>query len=395
MQAGGYTFWIFVMLIAACIILGAWQQGRYATALAAKDKALAAKGIEYAKLVAEMEALAKIVEQRKIQFPWLASAIADFHALEAERDAKILERKKHPAKRAAAEVREYGRAKRDAEIAVRLMRYRVEYYEKLVPWLVDLVGDDVPDGAVDLSGLRGEPTDDPVQGWLTVAEYQKLPAIEKNQMALDRWWKRKKSNWEIGRDYERFIGYTYETRGYDVTFTGAIEGLQDMGRDVIARRGSELRVIQCKYWSQDRTIHEKHIFQLFGSALEYAFRLQALDELHQLRLFGGPIVATGVTPVLYTSTTISDVAKDAAMKLHVECHESIRISDYPLVKCNISRDEKRIYHLPMDQQYDRTKIKPNNGEKYVYTVAEAEQAGFRRAWKWRPDQTASSPLGHS
>jgi hypothetical protein len=26
------------------------------------------------------------------------------------------------------------------------------------------------------------------------------------------------------------------------------------------------------------------------------------------------------------------------------------------------------------------------GEKYVYTVAEAEKAGFRRARKWRPDQ---------
>jgi hypothetical protein len=75
--------------------------------------------------------------------------------------------------------------------------------------------------------------------------------------------------------------------------------------------------------------------------------------------------------------------------LQVECNENVGISDYPLVKCNISlRGGEKIYHLPFDQQYDRTKIKPERGEKYVYTVADAEKAGFRRAWKWRSDQVA-------
>lgn len=171
-----------------------------------------------------------------------------------------------------------------------------------------------------------------------------------------------------------------------MSFTGAIEGFQDLGRDVIAQRGDELRVIQCKYWSQEKTIPEKHIFQLFGSALEYAYRLGKFDDVRQLSLLGGPIKTTGVKPVIYTSTNISEVAKEVAKTLHVECNENIRISDYPLVKCNISmRDRERIYHLPFDQQYDRTKIK-FKGEKYVYTVAEAETAGFRRAWKWRPEQ---------
>jgi len=170
-----------------------------------------------------------------------------------------------------------------------------------------------------------------------------------------------------------------------VAFIGAIKWLQDMGRDVIAIRDSERRVIQCKYWSQNKTIYEKHIFQLFGSALEYAFENGTLDRLDQLSLFGGPINVTGVKAVLYTSTTISEVAKAVAKKLNVECHENIRISDYPLVKCNISlRDGQKIYHLPFDQQYDRTKIKLATGEKYLYTVTEAEKAGFRRAWRWRP-----------
>lgn len=355
-----------------------------------KDEQLAVKNTQLDKLSAQMDALQKVLAQRKIQFPWLASAIADFYALEAARDAHRLATKTRPAVKAADQVREHGRKRREAEFNARLMRYRAEYYEKLFPWIVDYIGDDVPDSAVDLSGTAAEFTDDPVKRWLNDAEYQKLSVTERNQLALDRWRRTRRTRWEIGRDYERFIGYKYEILGYDVTFTGAIEGLQDMGRDVIARRGPELRVIQCKYWSQDKLIHEKHIFQLFGSALEYAFRLGSFDQLDQLSLFGGPIKTTGVKAVLYTSTKISDVAKDAAKKLQVECNEQIGISDYPLVKCNISlRDGEKIYHLPFDQQYDRTKIKPERGEKYVYTVAEAEKAGFRRAWKWRPDQAAN------
>lgn len=352
----------------------------------AHAKQLTAVELQYNKLLEHMRGLDKIFDERKIQFPWLASAIADLHGLEAERDADTLERKKHPAVKAAAEVREHGSKRREAERVARQMRYRVEYYEKLFPWLADYVGDDVPDFAIETGGTA-DPSDDPVRIWLTEAEYKNLSTVEKNQMALDRWKTKKRSNWELGRQYERFIGYNYETLGYDVIFTGAIDGFEDMGRDLIARRGSELRVIQCKYWSQEKTIHEKHIFQLFGSTLEYAFRLGTFDNLMQLSLFGGPIKTTGATAVLYTSTKISDVAKDAAKKLQVECNESIGISDYPLIKCNISlRDGERIYHLPFDQQYDRTKIKAEKGEKYVYTVAEAEGAGFRRAWKWRPEQ---------
>lgn len=51
--------------------------------------------------------------------------------------------------------------------------------------------------------------------------------------------------------------------------------------------------------------------------------------------------------------------------------------EFPRIKCNINSGNK-IYHLPFDQQYDRTQIK-NPGETYAYTVAEAEKLGFRRA----------------
>ena len=42
---------------------------------------------------------------------------------------------------------------------------------------------------------------------------------------------------------------------------------------------------------------------------------------------------------------------------------------------------KKIYHLPFDQQYYRTKIELH-GEFYAWTVEEAVNAGFRRARRY-------------
>jgi hypothetical protein len=157
---------------------------------------------ELGKLKTHTANLITIVEQRKIQFPWLATAIADFHAFESERDAVHLERKRHPARKSAEVVREHGRAKREAELNLRMLRYRVDYYEKLFPWIVEYVGDDVPDEVVEVTRATPEFTEDPAAQWLTKAEYEKLPTAEKYQRALDNWRSSKKTRWQIGREYE-------------------------------------------------------------------------------------------------------------------------------------------------------------------------------------------------
>ena len=64
------------------------------------------------------------------------------------------------------------------------------------------------------------------------------------------------------------------------------------------------------------------------------------------------------------------------------------VKGYPCIKCNISMvDGARIYHLPFDQQYDNTRIEIKKGEMYCQAVEEAEKAGFRRAFKWRGDNS--------
>ena len=156
-----------------------------------------------------------------------------------------------------------------------------------------------------------------------------------------------------------------------------------MGRDIIAEKDGVVKIIQCKYWSHNKVIHEKHVFQLFGSVVEY--RIQNPDSKeHQADLFGKGQDAKRIEAIFVTSTLLSDRAKKVASILNIKVIENKKIENWPMIKCNISqRTGEKIYHLPFDQQYDKVRIEADRGEFYASTVIEAEQAGFRRAWKWK------------
>lgn len=49
------------------------------------------------------------------------------------------------------------------------------------------------------------------------------------------------------------------------------------------------------------------------------------------------------------------------------------------IKGNISRDGERIYHLPIQQNYDDTVISSHKGERWFCTEEEAVANGWRRA----------------
>ncbi len=69
---------------------------------------------------------------------------------------------------------------------------------------------------------------------------------------------------EVGRLYERYIGYLYEEEGYEVKYNGANNGVQDMGRDLIVSCVDETIIVQTKCWAKFKSIPESHIFQLYG-----------------------------------------------------------------------------------------------------------------------------------
>lgn len=49
------------------------------------------------------------------------------------------------------------------------------------------------------------------------------------------------------------------------------------------------------------------------------------------------------------------------------------------IKGNVNSRGERIYHTPALRDYDRTNIRPEEGDRWFCTEEEAQQAGFRRA----------------
>lgn len=326
-------------------------------------------------------ALENLAQEKTEGFPWLAQAYGEFLHLQDRRTDLTLRTKTRPAVKAADAIREASRAKRIAEKKAKVLEYVLRYYEAIFPWLSDLRGEDVDDLLVAITTEKAQETDteveDAARHWLTEAEYSSLSTAEKYQLALDRYWRSRKRPWQLGRDYERYVGYTYENRGFLVHYQGIVEGLEDLGRDLIATKGRDVEIVQCKYWAKHKTIHEKHVNQLFGTVTAYR-----IDHPSQ-----------NVVPVFHTSTSLSPRARQFAQMLGVTIVQNFPLSEYPCIKCNVSRrDGTKIYHLPFDQQYDRTMIEQERLECYVKTVAEAEALGYRRALRWRGGESLGENL---
>ncbi len=314
----------------------------------------------------------QLAKERQIGFPALAKAYKDFFKLQDRKLIEFLTHKDRPAIRASELLSEYAKLKRKAEKENKILKYIIEYYESIAPFLVDLkeeVMDITEEDREMMAEYTPEELEDRVTNFLTKEEYRKLSTTEKNQLALDRYWKRPKSKWHIGKIYERYVGYLYEEKGYEVDYVGIFKGFEDLGRDIIARKGKDLIVIQCKYWSKFKTIYEKHIFQFFGTVFQYKDENKNKD----------------VEAIFYTTTKLSDLARRFAKELNIKLVENDKVpTDYPCIKCNISRvDNTKIYHLPFDQQYDNVKIEKDKGEFYCANVEEAERKGFRRAFRYK------------
>jgi hypothetical protein len=310
----------------------------------------------------------RIAKEKTIGFPWLAQAYADYFHLQDSELADYLRDKSPPAVKSSEHVREIASKRRIAEKLLRIYKYQIEYYETLFPWLTDFKEEGIDDlvrQITDEKIIELTETLDASKDWLTSAEYETLSQVDKYQMALDRYLRSRKSKWQIGRDYERYIGYKYEINGARVYYQGIIKGFEDLGRDLIVTHpNGNIEIVQCKCWSREKMIHEKHIFQLYGTVL--GFKLSDSTKI--------------VSGTFTTSTELSETAKRFAKILGITFLEKCPLETYPLIKCNVS-SRGLIYHLPFDQQYDRTLI-TEKLERYVSTVKEAEQLGFRRAMRW-------------
>jgi len=304
---------------------------------------------------------------------WLANYIAEADKAYDDSLTTYFMDKPHPAYSTAFAIRAVKAEKREWKEKAKYLEYQIQSYKEYFPFLEeyeDAILDESINLTSDADNVENLKTD-PAVKYLSKEEYEKLPTAQRHQLALNKFICSNLSPSSIGKLYEQYIGYLYEKQGYDVEYHGIVNGLEDLGRDLICTKGTEVIIIQAKCWSANKTIHEKHIFQLYGSTLLY-------------RLNGKIKRECGAQAYFYTTTKLSNVAKDVANSLNVVVHELFALDkSFPLIKCNINQATKeKIYHLPFDQQYDKVIITPSQGECYTLTVQEAEDKGFRRAKRY-------------
>jgi len=304
------------------------------------------------------------LSERAKAYKWLSPLIADakFILYEQTRDSSELIKSKRNSE-TMARVDNLIREKKALLEENAVMKYQLEYIKTLIPEVEDIVEYD--------EYLKDSLEDDSPRNFLSKEEYKLLSDTEKNIRALEYYKKRKKRNWEIGRDFERYVGYKFEQNNYLVEYYGIEKRINDLGRDLIVKNNNSTKIVQCKYWSKNKIIHEKHIAQLFGTVIKYK-----LDNPHEDNVVG----------LFISHTILSDEAKNFANALGIQIRENVEMEDYPMIKCNNGRDKfgrkTKIYHLPMDQQYDNTIICKKNGDFYAFTITEAERQEYRRAYKW-------------
>lgn len=186
-----------------------------------------------------------------------------------------------------------------------------------------------------------------------------------DQKQLDNYRSKKDlSRWELGIRYERYIGYLYENADFYVVFHGAINGYKDMGIDLIVQRENQITIIQAKHWARN-IINEKDVLKLYGS-LSYYIRSNNFE-------------SNKINAALISSSTFSERSKHVANVLGIDLISEKYDPDYPMIKCNVSQNGERIYHLPCDPYYDKVAITWHKDDCYVQTVKEAVELGFRRA----------------
>lgn len=309
--------------------------------------------------------------QNSNPFRFVAEMFSDWETIVYDNTCYFLRTKKHPAIKKSLEVKELKEKTRNIICNFKEMNYKYQFLLEAFPELKQYV-DDAESlkylaDYTDYSDFKEE--HDEVLDWISSEEYKMMSEDDRNQLALDRYKKAHKSEWQIGMQYEMYIGYHLRNEGFHVVQYGIEHGLEDLGRDIIATRmedGMEVTyIIQCKNWAKDKLIHENVVCQLYGTTMQYEFTHKGLFTI--------------VKPLLYVTNELSDVAKKFANKLNV-LYEIKKLDDFPMIKCNINNGNK-IYHLPFDQQYYRTKIELH-GEFYAWTVEEAVNAGFRRARRY-------------
>ena len=311
-----------------------------------------------------------------------ASLMADIESFVTDGVVSFLREKRPPANSTAKKIEKTFNQKTRMYIEqLKEMKYKFDFLLGIYPQMNDYIYED--DSLISMADMEMEDVlngdYDHTKEYLSDDEWNRLSKTERYQMALDRYKERRRSNaWVAGVEYEMYCSYLLRKNGFHVIEHGVNMRKADLGRDIIAMKNGNTYIIQCKRYSlqnrdgTDRFVHENVICQLYGTTIEYKLANPNNTLFANLEK---------VIPVLYTTGQLSDTANAFAKQLNVRV-VNCQMGDYPMIKCN-KNNGQQIFHLPFDQQYWNTIIDTTQGEFYAWTVQEAEDAGFKRAYRWR------------
>jgi hypothetical protein len=168
---------------------------------------------------------------------------------------------------------------------------------------------------------------------------------------------------DYGYQYERYIGYLYESDGYKVEYNGLRKGLDDGGIDLIARKHGQHLLIQCKRW--EHAIGIDIISRLHGATARYIWELRKCSRAH-----------TRITAVLVLSSTADDAAKALAEHLGIVIRENVRYQPYPAIKAKRLSPNIGYFLIPLYKGYDTMTLNPRRGDQYFASVRDALANAF-------------------
>ena len=188
-----------------------------------------------------------------------------------------------------------------------------------------------------------------------------------------------RDNWKFGRDYERYIGYLFEKKGYLVHYNGAVMGTSDSGVDLVCIKDNEVLAVQCKRWKNNVSITDiikfsksmENFKDMFHTVRKYIRRDNTIMDLLSSDF-------DEFIPVFYCTSGYTKDAINFANRNGIICYiENFQsVTEYPPVKCFVQNEDK-VYCLPFDYPFDKTTIDFFNGGCYKFTVQEAENDGYR------------------
>ena len=169
------------------------------------------KDKKWALLRDTIEGYQKELDSNLSAIPYMSRIIADIMTIDLDRLAWSLSwgENKERNKKVASLI--LLKKEKSEEIErIKNAEYQLAYLLELYPVLQDVIDAEFKELNIAYSDITEM---DPVRKYIETEEWENLTNTERNQLALDRYVEsRRKSKWQIGRDYELYCGYCYEKK---------------------------------------------------------------------------------------------------------------------------------------------------------------------------------------